>query len=306
MKLKSGIAFLAAIGLLSACFSSDGAVCAFPSQITAAEAKARYFCKTEADEPGIFYAAHCWPLTTKSVNWEVKSSWSIDPNIAPLAALEDLEEVFLGYPIPGYDSVLSHPKNEVCDLSALSKLTKLRQVDLAFSDVADLAPLSALTALEYLDIRRIPVDEISVIADLPNLMELHISKVMSPLTEMAQVKRLGLTGYELTDISSLSALDGLRYLELHGSELRDLSPLDSMIELRELHLKGTSVVDLSPLAGLTNLEVLTVRSKELDDLSPLASLRKLRKLDINGTRVRDLSQLPNASTLDIRWHGPLE
>ena len=100
----------------------------------------------------------------------------------------------------------------------------------------------------------------------------------------------------VTDISPLRALPGLRTLNISSSgkyyeknsRLADLAPLKGM-ELRHLYVRGTAVSDLSPLHGM-KLAYLGCGYTKVVDLSPLKDM-KLDWLDFCGTQVGDLSPL---------------
>jgi Leucine-rich repeat (LRR) protein len=119
---------------------------------------------------------------------------------------------------------------------------------------------------------------------------------------------------EVTDVSPVRALPGLRLLECNGSasgkgKLADLSPLKGMkltnlacyftqvsdlsplegMKLRRLHCSGTRVSDLSALKG-TELSNLHCAGTRISDLSPLTGM-KLTYLDCSRTPVSDLSPL---------------
>ena len=90
---------------------------------------------------------------------------------------------------------------------------------------------------------------------------------------------------EVTDISPVRALAGLRTLELWRQtrgkgQLADLSPLKDM-KLTHLHCGSTKVSDLSPLKDM-KLTSLVCSDTQVSDLSPLKGM-KLTNLDA-GTR----------------------
>ena len=138
--------------------------------------------------------------------------------------------------------------------------------------------------------------------------------INSVKTENGVVTEFQFATDNVTDISPVRALPGLRKLTCSGSGqgkgiLSDLSPLKGMaitalwcsdtavsdlsplngMELTDLGCWGTRVVDLSPLRGMP-LIGLAIGRTEVSDLAPLKGL-KLAHLWCDGTKVSDLAPL---------------
>jgi Leucine-rich repeat (LRR) protein len=128
----------------------------------------------------------------------------------------------------------------------------------------------------------------------------------SPKVEGGVVTELGLAAEQVTDLSPVRALPGLKTLNCSGSTgtrgaLADLSPLAGM-KLSFLIINSTEVADLSPLAGmpLTRLQCGYTR---ISDLSPLAGM-PLTSFDChNCGQVSDLSPLKGAPLTGITCSG---
>jgi serine/threonine protein kinase/ribosomal protein S27E len=100
-------------------------------------------------------------------------------------------------------------------------------------------------------------------------------------------------GDEVTDLTPLRTIRGLRWLECAGSyagrgKLADLSPLKGL-KLEGLGIWNTKVSDLSPLKGMP-LTMLNCGEKWVTDLSPLKGL-PLKSLFLAGCSVSDLTPL---------------
>jgi serine/threonine protein kinase len=117
-----------------------------------------------------------------------------------------------------------------------------------------------------------------------------------PTIEGGVVTQLKFNGPDITDISPLRALTGLKTLSFGGpsslkGKLTDLSPLVGM-QVTDLTLSGmaSTVTDLSQLQGL-RLEKLTCR--DLRTLVDIAALQgtPLKHLDLSGTAVADVAPL---------------
>jgi hypothetical protein len=119
----------------------------------------------------------------------------------------------------------------------------------------------------------------------------------------------------VTDISPVKALTGLRTLKCNGSvgkgQLADLTPLKGLqltslvcgdskvadltplkdMKLTSLDFGGTQVSDLSPLKDMAaTLTALWLFDTKVADLTPLKEM-KLTRLDCNGTKISDLGPL---------------
>jgi Leucine-rich repeat (LRR) protein len=115
----------------------------------------------------------------------------------------------------------------------------------------------------------------------------------TPKIVMGVVTEIGFLSDNVTDISPVRALAGLKRLDCRGlpgdkDKLSDLSPLQGM-KLTWLFCGFTKVSDLSPLQGMP-LTFLHCQGTQVSDLSPLQGM-KLTQLVCWSTKVSDLSPL---------------
>lgn len=116
-----------------------------------------------------------------------------------------------------------------------------------------------------------------------------------PTIENGVVTQLGFIVQNVTDLSPVRALSGMKTLYCNGSgpghgELADLSPLKGL-RLTALTCEHVKVVDLSPLKGMP-LTDLACSNTLVSDLSPLTGM-SLKTLYCYLTQVSDLSPLKN-------------
>ncbi len=78
---------------------------------------------------------------------------------------------------------------------------------------------------------------------------------------------------------------------LEGNQITDLTPLTGLKSMFYLDLGENQIADLTPLAGLPILGVLRLDGNQITDLKPLASLLSLSYLD--------LSDNPNLTKAEI-------
>ena len=98
-------------------------------------------------------------------------------------------------------------RGSLSDLSPLSNLTKLREINLNDQKVRDLSPLANLTNLEVLTLLFNDVEDLSSLANLTNLVTLNLA------------------GNQVRDLSALVDLTDLDILDLDLNAVRDLRPL---------------------------------------------------------------------------------
>ena len=158
----------------------------------------------------------------------------------------------------------------IIDLTGLEHATGLEWADLAENDIVDIAPLAFLALLTRLE-----------------------------LGTGAFHNRA--TGNRVSDLTPLSSLVSLEYLELSHNAVSDISPLAGLTSLTHLGLTYNDVADPQPLSGLSSLTRLDLRYNQVSDLAPLSSLASLEHLDLTGNRVSDVSALAGLRELRVLW-----
>jgi hypothetical protein len=136
----------------------------------------------------------------------------------------------------------------------------------------------------------------------PNQTDLKFIDIsdVSPLSSLIALEWLELTGTRVEDLAPLKGLTALRYLNLSMTEVRDLEPLERLTRLQTLGLAGTKVQGLQPLKGLSALRQLELMgAASVEDLEPLKGLKALQILDVSGTNVKDIWPLIALRSLQI-------
>lgn len=83
--------------------------------------------------------------------------------------------------------------------------------------------------------------------------------LLTDVIKLYSLSSLTLSGDNLSNISPLSTLGGLVYLDLSDNMITDLYPLANLHELKTLYLDNNPVTDFSSLYSLTQLEMLSIR-----------------------------------------------
>lgn len=122
--------------------------------------------------------------------------------------------------------------------------------------------------------------------------------------QFSELTSLHLGFYGLEDISLLSSLTSLRYLDLDNNDkVTDIAAIKSLKMLDTLYLGNTSVRNISSIAALKSLISLNLEGTLVDDLSPLYNLNKLKTIWLNGSKVSSAEveklkkQLPHCSVV---------
>ena len=140
-------------------------------------------------------------------------------NLSGLEAASNLDYLALG-------------QNPVSDLSPLAGLP-LRGLVLPDCMVTDISPLSNLTHIEELNLRSNPISDIS------------------PLGAITTLHSLDLSHCQIIDISTLSQLVNLKYLQLNHNKIRDVAALANLTSLYKLEIDHNFITNHSPLDSLT-------------------------------------------------------
>ena len=175
---------------------------------------------------------------------------------------------------------LEAPNSRVRDLTGIEYATELTVLNLGYvltnggrvnsNGISDLSPLSGLVKLTELNLFR------NTIADL------------SPLSNLTELRVLDLSGNSyISDLSPLSGLTELGGLAVNNNAVSDLSPLSGLPRLKRVHGRDCDVSDLSPLvenAGLRGENsLIDLRDNPLSDVSINKHVPVLQE---RGVRVR--------------------
>ena len=155
---------------------------------------------------------------------------------------------------------------------------------------ADLSALSKLTGLRCLELYALPVTSLDGIQIMSELEELRVRNCP-----------------KLTDASAAFTLQGLRELEIARSPITSIQGVQNLTQLQGLGIYETDVKDLSPLRELDYAASereggfgLSVGGMSCDDYSPIEAIPVIGFLDLNGapvsrwpdlTRIRELRSL---------------
>lgn len=191
----------------------------------------------------------------------------------------------------------------VTNLSGIECWPDLEDIELSFNqDLTDLGPLSKLNRLRILDLNCTAVTSLDALEGHPTLAELSVNASScgqaltdrSALPSLPALTVLDLAGQGLTDLSDLAGLKAIVELRLGSNAIGSLSSAPALPLLRRLDLTDNLLSSLDGIEAFERLQVLSVGVNQLEDASALTQLDALRTLDAGGnqlTALPDLSQL---------------
>ena len=188
-------------------------------------------------------------------------------DLSPIAGLHNLTALDIGH-------------NSVSDLSPLEGLTNLRKINIGNNKISDLSSLEGLKNLERFLSWNNFLSDLSPLVKLTE-MKLRVIDIcggdpdISVLKDATNLKELYLGGASVsdTDIVALAGLTNLTRFGVTGNrDLSNLSVLSGLTNLKWLDLRDCNISDISPLSGLTNLKWVNLEHNNISDFSPLDDL----------------------------------
>ena len=104
---------------------------------------------------------------------------------------------------------------------------------------------------------------------------------------------------DITDISALSGLTHLTYLDLEGNRITAIDSLARLTSLTYLNLGNNRITAIDSLARLTRLTTLNFRGNSIADISSLSGLTRLTRLDLEDNRITAIDSLVRLTSLNI-------
>lgn len=158
-------------------------------------------------------------------------------------------------------------------------------------DITTLEDLRWFINLESLVLSGCNISSLNGIEDLTNLVVLDCSNnnisdysELSGLTNLEELS-IGDNGAQRTDISSLASLIKLRRFYAPWCGIYDISILSNMGDLEYLQLFHNNIEDISALSNLTKLEYLELGTNKITDILPLENLLCLTYINLRDNLI---------------------
>ncbi|RKW10123.1 MAG: leucine-rich repeat domain-containing protein, partial [Catonella sp.] len=194
-------------------------------------------------------------------------------DLSPLKACKNLEVLDLG------DQYLYENNQYLTDISPLGELINLKKLILKNNKIVDVTAISKLTKLEELDLYgNKGIKSIDGFENLTKLRKLLLNRTMgitdiAPLKECMDLEELSIQYNKVSSIEALKNHEKLLSLDISGNKnISDLSPLFNSNKLRRLLANGNKITSLEGIRNMTDLKELHVSENKISDLNPLEKL----------------------------------
>ena len=168
----------------------------------------------------------------------------------------------------------------------MATLTKL----VAFNaNISNLTGLEYATGLTHLDLGSELVGDTFVNSN-------SISD-LSPLSGLTSMTWLDLGGTNISSISTLSNLTSLTTLDISDNNISSISALSNLTSLQVLALVNNNISSISALSNLTSLTFLNLRNNNISSISALSNLTSLTTLELHYNNISSISALSNLTSL---------
>lgn len=171
-------------------------------------------------------------------------------------------------------------------IKAISRLKKLRFVDLELTSVEDPTPLAELNNLTVLFIDYTKIKDLAFLDNLRDLKALSAEFLMGEI-EKSQVE----------NFSMISRLRKLVYLNISSMFLKSFKDLSNLTRVKEFVAKGNRVIDLEGTENMQEMRVFDCGSNPFENVQSLAIFKKAAKIRIPTVQVEDLSSLRDLNEL---------
>jgi Leucine-rich repeat (LRR) protein len=239
-------------------------------------------------------------LRPKDAVLVIKRSWSLSEGGVKWTTTKTSPLKSVGRFYTPAQDILLHPKLK--NIQTL-KLKELPDVSVLFSGEV-LQNLKSLNDLDLSQAQFVNDNQVRALASVANLKSLSLpwSKIndVSALTQLKEVTYINLRFTELVEVSQLAEVMNLKGLDLSGIPDTDDVYVSSLVQLKELESLNLSkllkVTNISALQKLENLRTLNLSSTGFSQFTMLEEFKNLESLDLSKLRVKT-SELKNLKKL---------
>ncbi len=175
--------------------------------------------------------------------------------------------------------VLWMKSNPVAEISALSGLQELTEIDLSNTGVSDLSPIQGIP-VRRLYCENSNVKGESAFLDFPNLISLRVSGMdkenIEKIVKLKSLKLLGVYESQVTDLKTFEEMYALECLDVSGSSsFVSLEGVENFPNLNYLGIAYTGVTEIPEDFSSECLEMLDMGGLDIADYTPLLRCPKL-------------------------------
>lgn len=176
------------------------------------------------------------------------------------------------------------------DISALANLKELTQLNLDYNDIEDFSYLKDKTKMRDLSLWETGMTSLDFMSEMTELENLQIGR--DPIGG---------------DISVLSRMTKLKWINLCSLGIADISPLKDLKELEWVGLTGNFINDISGMAGWTKVSMLDLSANFVTDISVLSNMKELYNVELDENYISAfgvLDLLPKLEYINIDNNTP--
>lgn len=97
--------------------------------------------------------------------------------------------------------------------------------------------------------------------------------------------------WEISDITGLTKLNKLEYLNLSNNKLKSIKGLSKISNLKIAHLNNNNILEVEDLNNLIFLEELYLSNNEIMDVAFINQLKRINTIDFHSNNIKDLSSI---------------
>lgn len=124
------------------------------------------------------------------------------------------------------------------------------------------------------------------------------SRILGDVRKVWRTESISLAeNSQISNLSPLSALTSLKYLDISGSAVTDLRPIRNLTRLEHLDISNTAINSIEALQYCVSIENLNLSRTRISSLGTLENFAKLAYLDISSLYINNLAELSKLTSL---------
>ncbi|PEE65161.1 leucine-rich repeat domain-containing protein [Bacillus thuringiensis] len=123
------------------------------------------------------------------------------------------------------------------------------------------------------------------------------------LEYMTNLEKLTLRESNVKDISAISKLRGLKYVDLTSNSIESIHPIEQLENINMLFLRDNKISDLTPLSKMKKIKTLDLIGNNIKDIQPLFTLSTMKQLYLANNQISDLTGIDRLNNVELLWIG---
>lgn len=168
------------------------------------------------------------------------------------------------------------------------------------NDISFIVTAEMLEKIQFLSVGARKIQSLEGMEHLKNLVAFVASHNqiadVSPLSNLTKLEYLDLKNNLVTDMKNLGSLIKLHTFDIEGNKIADISILSKLPGLQSLNLSNNKISDISVLKELTDLRILNLQNNQISIVESLRDLKNLTFLELSNNQISDISSLNKISS----------